>query len=188
MNARCRCARRETATRNARLTGTRGTIDAQCRAPYRVGNDTLSPHFTVKLNEFSLPGTPLYERFYKNVKNADPQSIRLAFHGTSFAAAKLILKNGMSPSRRINTQGDWFTLDINYALTRSICREDHSAQWGGTPKDEEPDAYSKSVVVICFAVYMPKTIYIGEHIVCTCEKHSLPISMLEFPREPYDPA
>ena len=188
MNARCRCARRETATRNARLTGTRGTIDAQCRAPYRVGNDTLSPHFTVKLNEFSLPGTSLYERFYKNVKNADPQSIRLAFHGTSFAAAKLILKNGMSPSRRINTQGDWFTLDINYALTRSICREDHSAQWGGTHKDEEPDAYSKSVVVLCFAVYMPKTIYIGEHIVCTCEKHSLPISMLEFPREPYDPA
>ena len=92
MNARCRCARRETATRNARLTGTRGTIDAQCRTPYRVGNDTLSPHFTVKLNEFSLPGTSLYERFYKNVKNADPQSIRLAFHGTSFAAAKLILK------------------------------------------------------------------------------------------------
>jgi hypothetical protein len=133
-----------------------------------------------------MPGTPLYRRFVDNVKHACNHDIVLAFHGTSATAAKSILQNGMCPSRRINTQGDWFTLDINYALTRSICREDHSAQWGqsiGTSEKSGDHDLPKHVVVICFAVYMPKTIYIGEHIVCTCHKHSLPISSLEFPRE-----
>jgi hypothetical protein len=134
-----------------------------------------------------MPNTAMYKRFVDLVKGTSLESIRLAFHGTSVVAAKMILKNGMDPSCRINTQGDWFTLDINYALTRSICREDHN-QWGGmgvgipTPAYAE-DEKKKHVVVIVFAVYMPKTIYIGEHIVCTCHKYSLPISWLEFPRE-----
>jgi len=162
-----------------------GAFDAEIRAPYRVGNDVLSSQFSVRLNEHTLPGSFLYKRFVDLVKHAKPGEIVLAFHGTSASAAKSILMNGMCPSRRINTQGDWFTLDVNYALTRSICREDHSAQWGiagpNAPNDDRD--LPKHVVVICFAVYMPKTVYIGEHIVCTCHKHSLPISSLEFPRE-----
>ena len=147
----------------------------------------LSPNFTVRLNEHSLPGTQLYERFYKCVKDCDPSSVRLAFHGTSVIAARQILRHGMDPARRINTQGDWFTIDINYALTRSICREDHGSQWGAPSKEPDSNNNAKHVAVICFAVYMPKTIFIGEHIVCTCEKHSLPLSVLEFPRSPsYD--
>ena len=130
-----------------------------------------------------MPGTPLYNRFYESVKNGTTSDVVLAFHGTSVVASKLILKNGMNPSKRINTQGDWFTLDVNYALTRSICREDHCLQWGGTSTSIHHESNSKHVVVICFAVYMPKTIYIGEHIVCVSEKCSLPISALEFPRE-----
>ena len=167
-----------------RSSGTdRDLTTSQIRTPYRVGNDNLSSNFIVRVNEHSLPGTLLYKRFYESVKETSPKDITLAFHGTSVAAAKQILKNGMNPAKRINTQGDWFTLDVNYALTRSICREDHCMQWSGMQKDEE-ERNAKHVVVICFAVYMPKTIYIGEHIVCTSEKHSLPISVLEFPREP----
>jgi len=159
---------------------------SQMRTPYRVGNDTLSPNFIIQVNEHALPNTSMYERFCRHVKGAGEKDIQLAFHGTSLQAAQLICKNGMDPSKRINTQGDWFTLDINYALTRAICREEHMSSgyaWGMSHEDEAVDVNRRHIVVIVFAVFMPKTIYIGEHIVCTCHKHSLPISWLEFPRE-----
>ena len=75
----------------------------------------LSPNFTVRLNEHSLRELNFTKRFYKCVKDCDPSSVRLAFHGTSVIAARQILRHGMDPARRINTQGDWFTIDINYA-------------------------------------------------------------------------
>jgi hypothetical protein len=54
----------------------------------------------VEHNRYSLPGSPMYERFVAARAGKPPPPLRIVFHGTDDENIEPILANGMDPSRR----------------------------------------------------------------------------------------
>ena len=95
-----------------------------------------------------------------------------------------------------------FTRDINYALTRAICRVSAVEGCGGSSpaypthgivssspanKEKPTNDISPRVHVLAFVVINERCVKIGDHIVCDSEKHSLPVFKLSFPRNVLPP-
>jgi len=67
----------------------------------------------VEHNRYSLPGSPMYERFVATRAGKPPPPLRIVFHGTDDENIEPILANGMDPSRRgmhgqVHGPGEYF--------------------------------------------------------------------------------
>ena len=58
------------------------------------------PATDVEINPYSLPGTPLYERFVAARAQLPDKSMRLFFHGTPETNVKAICRDGLDPKLR----------------------------------------------------------------------------------------
>ena len=90
----------------------------------------------VEHNRYSLPGSPMYERFVAATAGKPPPPLRLVFHGTAAENIEPILANGMDPSRRgthgqAHGPGEYFAThaltSVRFAL---MCARD----WVSTPR------------------------------------------------------
>jgi len=80
------------------------------------------------------------------------------------------------------------TKDVNYALTRAICRVSATEDASSASANSTRDEISPHVHVLAFAVIDERCVKIGDHIVCDSEKHSLPVFKLSFPRNVLPPS
>ena len=199
--------------RSARLSGIMPLLKEKPLSkaqPYRCGKSCLDLHnFSITMNEHSIVGKPLYKAFVQSMKKSNDKSYTMLFHGTGCEATEDILINGMNPKLRVSSSGDWFTKDINYALTRAICRVSSRESALSSNKSgvlsgmlsyssaspfslthrsthenfKIPPATSEPPVhVIAFVVIDEATMKIGEHTVCESHTHSLPLFKISFPR------
>ena len=63
-------------------------------------NERQLPVTDIAMNPHSLPGTPLYERFFAAWAHVPNKSMRLVFHGTSEENIDAICREGLDPKRR----------------------------------------------------------------------------------------
>lgn len=95
---------------------------------YRTGVDRFlrdtSPNFRVREifhNPHSLPGTPLYERFFSCFKRCRDKTIKLVFHGTSEENVDAICRSSLDPQKRGKNgqalgKGEYFAEDLLISL------------------------------------------------------------------------
>jgi len=79
----------------------------------------IPPIKEIITNPYSLPGTPLYNRFVSKWEQVADQTVELCFHGTAEANVDAIMKGGLDPSRR-NGQaygpGEYFATHASTSL------------------------------------------------------------------------
>ena len=63
-------------------------------------NERQLPVTDIAMNPHSLPGTPLYKRFFAAWAHVPNKSMRLVFHGTSEENIDAICREGLDPKRR----------------------------------------------------------------------------------------
>ena len=63
-------------------------------------NERQLPATDIAMNPHSLPGTPLYERFFTAWARVPNKSMRLVFHGTPEENIDAICREGLDPKRR----------------------------------------------------------------------------------------
>eukprot|EP00900_Chrysochromulina_parva_P013447 jgi/Chrpa1/22102/Chrysochromulina_OHIO_Genome00025750-RA len=90
----------------------------------------------VEHNRYSLPGSPMYERFVASRAGEPPLPLRIVFHGTAAENIEPILANGMDPSRRgMHGQhygpGEYFA---TRALTSVRFALKGARDWASTPR------------------------------------------------------
>ena len=90
----------------------------------------------VEHNRYSLPGSPMYERFVATRAGKPPPPLRIVFHGTDDENIEPILANGMDPSRRgMHGQhygpGEYFA---TRALTSVRFALRGARDWASTPR------------------------------------------------------
>ena len=111
----------------------------------------------VEHNRYSLPGSPMYERFVAATAGKPPPPLRIVFHGTAAENIEPILANGMDPSRRgthgqAHGPGEYFAThaltSVRYAL---MCARD----WASTPRlliflvsEQEVQPRARDIVVV----------------------------------------
>ena len=77
----------------------------------------------ITTNPFSLPGTPMYNRFVAQWEQVSDQTVELCFHGTGEANVDAICQSGLDPSRRsgqVYGPGEYFA--THAATSLAYCR------------------------------------------------------------------